>query len=439
MKTVYEKPPVTNSYRNYVIALIWVVLWLRFVDLQIIAVLLEPIKAEFTLTDTQLGLLTGIAFALFYSTLGIPIAWMADRYNRVNIIAVAIGIWSFMTAMCGLATSFITLFLARIGVGIGEAGGQPPSYSLISDYIKPEKRSTVFALLNTSVPIGVFTGFIIGGWVNEFYGWRAAFMIVGIPGILVALLVYFTLREPPRGQMDISAKIEPDNLWDTVSFLLEQKSYIHIVMATSIVTLGAVGSGIWIPSFFIRVHGMSIPEIGTWLAFIYGGGGAAGSMLGGYLADSLSAKRNDKRWHMWVPAIATFCILPFSFFVYLWHDPITALLVHIGTVILMHAFLGPAYGTVQTLAGASRRAIAAALNYLILYLVAFGGGPLIVGMVSDFLYARFGDESLRYSILPVVVIAFIWGSLHFYLAARTLREDLKKAQEENIRNQAVPG
>ena len=431
MNIVAENPAITKTYRNYVISLIWVVLWLRFVDLQIIAVLLEPIKAEFTLSDTQLGLLTGIAFAIFYATLGIPIAWLADRYSRRNIIAIAIGIWSFMTAMCGLANSFISLFLARIGVGIGEAGGQPPSYSLISDYIKQEKRSTIFALLNTSVPIGVFTGFIIGGWMNEFFGWRAAFMIVGIPGILVALLVRFTLREPPRGHMDVNANITPESFRDTVNFLLQQKSYIHIVMGTSIVTLGAIGSGIWIPSFFIRVHGMSIPEVGTWLAFIYGGGGAAGSMLGGYLADRISAERNDHRWHMWEPAIATICILPFAFFVYLWHDPITALLVHTGTVILMHVFMGPSYAAVQNLAGASRRAMAAALNYLILYLVALGGGPLVVGMVSDFLYARFGDESLRYSILPVVVIAFTWASLHFLLASKTLREDLKRTEEEN--------
>ena len=413
------------AYRNYVVALIWTVLLLRFVDLQIIAVLLESIKTEFKFSDTQLGLLSGVAFALFYATLGIPIAWLADRYNRRNIIAVCIGIWSFMTALCGMATGFASLFLARVGVGIGEAGGQPPSYSLISDYVPPQKRSTIFAILNTSTPLGVFVGFIVGGWVSQYYGWRAAFMVVGIPGIIVALLIRFTLREPPRGFSE-NRKVEHQHipLMETFRFLFRLRSYRHIVLATSIVTLGAIGSGIWIPSFFIRVHGMGVAEVGTWLAFIYGGGGFVGTTLGGLLADRLVGKTGDQRWFMWLCGIATICILPFAFFVYLWPNPIQALLVQIGTAILMHAFLGPAYGTVQSLAGVNRRAMAAAINLFVLNLVALGLGPLIVGMASDYFNARFGNDALRYSILSLVVVAFTWASVHFYLAARTLREDL---------------
>ncbi|MEX2524775.1 MAG: MFS transporter, partial [Gammaproteobacteria bacterium] len=273
---------VSNAYRNYVIVLIWLVMLFRFVDMQIIAVLLESIRQEFDFTDTQLGLLGGIAFALFYAALGIPIAWMADRYNRRNIIAVAVGLWSLMTAACGMATGFISLFLARIGVGVGEAGGIPPSYSLISDYIAREKRGTVFAILNSSIPVGVFVGFMVGGWVNEYYGWRAAFFVVGFPGIFLALLVRFTLREPPRGYSEQQqTTMEPSALKDTFRYLWGLKSYRHIVLATSIMTLGAYGSGIWIPSFFIRIHGMGVAEIGTWLAFIYGIGGALGTTLGG--------------------------------------------------------------------------------------------------------------------------------------------------------------
>ena len=405
---------------------------LRFVDLQIIAVLLESIKAEFKFTDTQLGLLSGFAFALFYATLGVPIAWMADRYNRRNIIAVAVGVWSFMTALCGTVTGFATLFLARMGVGIGEAGGVPPSYSIISDYFAPEKRGTVFAILNSATPVGVFVGFLIGGWVNEYYGWRAAFMVVGIPGIIVALLIRFTLREPPRGFSENRHTVIPAPAFtDTISYLWRLRSYRQIVLGTSIITLGAMGSGIWIPSFFIRVHGMSIGEVSTWLAFIYGGGGAVGTMLGGFLSDRLVMKTGDKRWYMWVCTIATVCILPFVTFVYLWHNPIHALLVHIGSNICMHMFLGPAYGTVQSLAGVRRRAMASAINLLVLNLVALGLGPLIVGMASDFFTARFGNEALRYSILLVVIIAFSWAAIHFYLASRTLRDDLAMAGEGN--------
>jgi predicted MFS family arabinose efflux permease len=424
-----ESFSTSNAYRNYVIVLLWFVLLFRFVDLQIIAVLLESIKAEFTFSDTQLGLLGGIAFALFYATLGIPIAWLADRYNRRNIIAVAVGLWSVMTAVCGLATGFVSLFLARIGVGVGEAGGIPPSYSLISDYVERAKRGTVFAILNTSIPVGVFTGFMVGGWVNEYYGWRAAFVAVGLPGILLAILVRFTLREPPRGFADgRQPTMEPSALKDTVRYLWRLRSYRQIVLATSIMTLGAYGSGIWIPSFFIRVHGMSPGEIGTWLAFVYGIGGALGTTLGGIIADRKSRSSGDSRWYMWVPAIAGVCILPFSFIVYLWPDPKQALLIHFGTTTLMHMFLGPAYGTVQNLAGSKRRAMAAAINLFVINLVALGMGPLIIGMASDFLNARFGDDALRYSILTVVVVAYTWAAAHFLLAGRSLRADLATAE-----------
>lgn len=429
MTTDFSTFKVSNGYRNYVVALIWLVLLLRFVDLQIIAVLLESIKKEFNFSDTQLGLLSGIAFALFYATLGVPIAWLADRYNRRNIIAVAIGVWSFMTALCGMATGFVSLFLARVGVGVGEAGGMPPSYSLISDYFSPAKRGTIFALLNSSVPLGVFVGFMVGGWVNEYHGWRAAFMVVGVPGVLVALLIRFTLREPPRGFSDNrKSPITALRFKDTLKYLLHLRSYRHIVLATSIITLGAIGSGIWIPSFFIRIHGMGIAEVGTWLAFIYGGGGAIGTMLGGVLADGLSRRTGDQRWYMWLCAIATICILPFAFFVYLWPNPVQALMVHIGTTILMHMFMGPAYGTVQNLAGVQLRAMAAALNLLFVNLIALGLGPLFIGMASDYFNAQFGVNALRYSILTVVVIAFSWASVHFYLAARTLRGDLASAE-----------
>jgi MFS family permease len=335
---------VTDAYRNYVLVLIWFVALLRFVDLQIIAVLLESIKTEFSFSDTQLGLLGGIAFALFYATMGIPVAWMADRFSRRNIIAIALGTWSLMTALCGMATGFVSLFLARVGVGVGEAGGVPPSDSLVSDYFPPEKRGMVFAILRSSIPVGVFVGFMVGGWVNEYYGWRAAFMVVGIPGVFLALLVRFTLREPPRGFSEKGdTVVQAPALKEALRYLWRLRSYRQIVLATSIVTLGAYGSGIWIPSFFIRVHGMSAAEIGTWLAFIYGGGGLLGSMLGGLLADRLSKRSNDHRWYMWIPAIATISILPFSFFVYLWPNPVQALLVHVGTSIRHQPVHGQSY------------------------------------------------------------------------------------------------
>jgi MFS family permease len=431
---------VAGAYRIYVTALIWIVLVLRFVDLQIISILFEPIKAEFAISDTQLGFLSGFAFALLYGVLGVPVAWLADRYNRRNIIAAAIGLWSAMTAFCGLAPGFISLALARAGVGVGEAGGTPPSYSLISDYFPAEKRATVFAVLNSAVPFGIFLGLVVGGWVAAEYGWRAAFIAVGLPGVLVALLVRLTVREAPRGHSDQRAVVAaPTSIRETLGYLWSLKSYRHLVLATSIFTLGAMGSGIWIPSFFIRVHGMAGTEVAVWLGTIYGAGGMLGVLIGGLVCDRLVRRTGDKRWYAWQSALATACILPFSFFVYLWPHAVQALLVHVGTTILMYSWMGPAYGIIQSLAGIRQRAMAAAINLLTVNLIAYGMGPLIVGMASDFFGARYGSASLRYSILSVVVVAYSWAAFHFYRAARTLREDLQRtsARESSAQRSAA--
>lgn len=415
-----------SAYRYYVLGVLWIVMLLRFVDLQIVAVLLESIRAEFHVSDTQLGFLSGTAFAIFYSTLGLPIAWLADRYSRRNIVAACLAVWSGMTALCGTAGSFVSLFLARIGVGVGEAGGAPPCYSLVSDYFPANRRSTIMAILNSATPMGVFAGFIVGGYINASLGWRATLISIGLFGVVVALLVRLTVREPVRGSVDgIQAVPAAAGFVDTLQYLWRLRSYRHLVFATSIGTLGAAGSGIWIASFFIRVHEMPPVEVSTWLAFVYGGGGLVGAIVGGMLADRFSRRTGDQRWQAWLPALAMLSIFPFSFFVYTWHDPKVALLVHVGTTFLMHAWLGPAYGTVQSLAGANRRAMAAAINLLIVNLLALGLGPLLVGAMSDYFNAQFGSNSLRYSLLTLVAVTYTWAALHFALAARSLRADLK--------------
>jgi predicted MFS family arabinose efflux permease len=422
---------LSEAYRRYVIALIWVTLMLRFVDIQVISVLLESIRKEFSVSDTQLGLLGGFAFSILYGTLGIPVAWLAERYSRRNIAAVAVGLWSAMTAVCGLATSFTSLLLARVGVGIGEAGGTAPAYSLVSEIVPAEKRASIFAILNSSVPAGVFVGFIIGGWVNEYYGWRSVFMTLGIAGVLVALLVRFTLHESQRAVLQGGA-VAAQTLFDPIRQLLRIRAYRHLVAASSIFTAGAMGSGIWIASFFVRVHHMPQPVVATWLGLLYGGGGIAGAVLGGILVDRVVKRTGDKRWYAWMSAAAAAGILPFALFVYLWSNPIQALLVHVGTILLMHAWMGPVYGTIQTLAGPGRRAMAAAVNLLVINVVAYGLGPLMVGAVSDWLGPRLGGDSLRYSILVVVIVTYTWAAYHFYAAARTLRADLS-AGDSNLR------
>jgi MFS family permease len=422
----------TSAYRYYVVGVIWLVMLLRFVDLQIVSVLLESIRAEFHVSDTKLGLLGGTAFALFYGTLGVPVAWLADRYNRRNIIVACIGIWSAMTALCGTAVSFLWLLLSRVGVGFGEAGGIPPGYSLISDYFAAPRRATIFAILNSAVPLGVFTGYLIGGFLNARFGWRSTMEIIGLFGVAVAMLVRFTLREPRRGSADgLRPSVSP-SVAATVSHLWSLRSYRHLVLGSAVFTLGAAGSGTWMASFFIRVHHLTPLEVTTWLAFLYGGGGLVGALLGGAAADWLSNRTGDKRWQAWLPAACVAAIQPFVFFVCLTSNPRMALLVHLGTTVLMYTWMGPTYATVQSLVGADRRALAAGINLLVVNLLALGFGPLIVGAMSDLFNTQLGGDALRYSILGLSVVSYAWAGVHFLSAGKTLREDLPDVSELQV-------
>jgi predicted MFS family arabinose efflux permease len=419
---------VSGAYRKYVLGLLLLVGIFNFVDRQILAILLEPIKQEFHFSDTQLGLLGGIAFAAFHVVAGIPIAWLADRYNRRNIIAIALAAWSAMTAVCGLAVGFWSLFLARVGVGIGEAGGGPPSQSLISDYFPPEKRGTALAVLGTMFPLGGLAGFLIGGWVTQWYGWRTAFLVVGIPGILLALIVWLTLREPPRGhseRLDVSGPAP--SIMDNVRYFARRNSFIHLCLAAALFGMAAWGGTTWVPAFFIRIHGMTPAAVGTWLALIIGISGVVGALAGGSLADRVAARKGDARWYVWIPAASLLVAVPFAFFVYLWPSPVPALLGMIVPMVLSNVFIGPTAAMIMGVAGVRRRAMASALYVLLINLIGMGLGPLAVGILSDVFGEEYGVNSLRYSLIALAVIANVWAALHFLLASRHLREDLEAA------------
>jgi predicted MFS family arabinose efflux permease len=304
----------------------------------------------------------------------------------------------------------------------------PPSYSLISDYFPPERRGFALAVLGMGVPLGVLVGFLVGGWVNVFFGWRAAFMVVGIPGVILALVLRITLREPPRGQYDTEQQVgQTPPFLSTVRFLWQRPACRHLTLAASLAGLAGWGAGVWQPSFFMRLHGMSSGEAGTWLAFVFGLSGATGSMLGGVLGDRLFKATGDPRWYMRLSAAGIFLGIPFVFLVYLWPSPIPALLFLIVPTIFGHMYLGLVMAMLLGIAGARRRALASAAYNLVINLVAMGVGPLLVGISSDHLLPRYGDESLRYSILTVVVVATSWAAIHFLLANKTLREDLAAA------------
>ena len=421
---------VSNTYRYYVLALLVAVGVCSWVDRNVFSVLLESIKLEFSFSDTQLGLLGGVAFGLFYASVGLPIAYLADRYNRRNIIAIALFLWSIMTTLSGAAIGFVSLFLVRIGVGVGEAGGAPPSQSLVSDYFPPEKRGFAMGILYLYIPLGFLVGFLLGGWIDQFFGWRKAFFVVGVPGVILSILLRLTLREPPRGHAEgvRDSGVTP-SLFSTVRYFCSRPSMRHIPLAGAIHGIGAWAMGVWLPAYFIRVHGMGSGEVGTWMALIYGFGGGVGVLYGGHLSDRLVKKTGDERWYMWLSALAVLVSAPFAFLIFLPKTPLPALLFLIVPITVMHMFLGPIIAMIQGLAGLRRRAVAAAFYLFLANLVSMGVGPVIVGMVSDYFNARYGNESLRYALLVTVFVTFLWSSIHFFLSTRTLREDLALARE----------
>ncbi|MGV3593421.1 MAG: spinster family MFS transporter [Gammaproteobacteria bacterium] len=405
-------------YRWYVLALLWCVALLRFVDLQILAVLLEPIRAEFQLNDTELALLGGLAFALFYGALGLPVAWLADRFDRRAIIAAAVTLWSLMTALCGFATSFAALFLARIGVGIGEAGAYPPSTSLLADYFPPQQRGRACAILASAIPAGVFVGYLVGGTVSAAWGWRAALMVVGVPGIALGLLTLLTMREPPRGAFDdLRSGCSAPPFGECLASLLREPAYRHVVAGACLFTLGATGSGIWIASYFIRHHGFSAAQIGTWLAFLYGGGGLCGALLGGWLGQRCGRHAGDPAGFARVCCWSLLGTLPFVPLVFLNAAPHAALMLHLPIVVLMHMNTGPVLTLIQQRAGPARRAVAHAVSVLVSNVVALPLGPLVVGIFSDSFTPLLGTRALGIAIAGLLVLAWSWSAWHFHRAA----------------------
>lgn len=421
---------VSKRYQRYVLGLLLLVSILSFVDRQLFAILLEPIREEFGLSDTQLGLVSGLAFSLFYVTVGIPVAWLADRMNRRNIITLALGTWSLMTALCGMAGSFGMLFLARMGVGVGEAGGSPPSHSLIADYFRPDQRATALSIFGLGLPVGLFVSFAGGGLLAESLGWRSAFLIFGIPGLLLAVVIRLTLREPPRGHSENLKAGLAEPFSTALGKLWERRTFRHLPTAFSLFTLAGWGAMTWMPSYFIRVHGLSPADIGVALAIILGLGGGAGTLIGGALADNLARRHDDARWYMWMSGGAALISIPFSMAAFLTGQVSIALGCLLVWAILSQSFMGPTYAIVQGIAGLPRRALASAILLFLTNLVSYGLGALVIGMLSDIFNPAYGVESLRYSLLALLLIFPAWSVVHFLLAAGPIRDDLAAAALE---------
>ena len=403
-----------------------VVYAINFVDRQILSVLIEPIKADLGLSDSQLGFLTGFAFAIFYATLGVPIGRLADRVNRVSIIAGAVTLWSVMTALGGLAQNFWQLAAARVGVGVGEAGCTPPAHSMIADLFPPVRRASAMSIYQLGVPIGSVAGLMAGGWINEVWGWRVALMAVGLPGLAVALVLKLVVSDPPRGR---SEETKTDDLsvsfLEAVGLIWRIKSFRNIGYGMALAALGAYGTMTWFPAFLMRSYGIGSGEAASWLGPLGLLGGVSGTLAGGFLTDRLS--RRDPRWYTWVPAIGLVIGIP----AFAWICLTAEFAVVIGLLVLPNFFgsihTGPSFAMVQSLAPIRVRAMASAIILLVINLIGMGLGPLVIGVLSEWLEPEYGARSLGYAMLVVVPLN-LWAATHYWRASRSLRAELEGAK-----------
>ena len=417
--------PIKGS--RYALIMVTIAYMFNFIDRQILVILQEPIKADMGLTDAQLGLLSGFSFAVVYITAGIPIAYWADRGNRRNVVALAVAVWSGMTALSGFAANYTQLLLARIGVGIGEAGGSPPAHSMISDYFAPEVRARAFAFYSMGLHFGILAGFLAGGFISEMFGWRSAFMVVGIPGVVFAAIFFLTVKEPERGRWESSAQADyVPSLGETIQLLTHFKSFWLISAGAGLTAFVGYGNGNFTPSFLARSHGFSQSEIGYILAAFGGGGGMVGTLLGGFLADRYGVQ--DKRWYLWIPAIAGAIAVPLGFPYLLLDNTYVVLPLLFVVTIAINTYLGPCLAISHTLVPPAMRALTSAIMFFVLNLIGLGGGPLAAGLLSDYLTPTYGTDGLRYSMLVIGLIGGV-GILMFVLAARALPGDLEKSRQ----------
>lgn len=425
----------SQGYRYYVLGVLMVVYTINVLDRQILAILMEPVRLELGLSDTHLGFLSGIAFAIFYATLGIPIARLADRTSRKAVITVCVGLWSGLTAVCGLAQNFWHMLAARIGVAVGEAGGTPPSHSLIADYFTEQQRATALGILSIGAPIGMMIGLFFGGWLNEWFGWRVTFILVGVPGVAVALIVGLTVREPRSRAVAVKKeKVEQPPVSEVFKYLWMQRSFRYMALAAAAQMFVGYGLLQWFPAFFIRSHGMTTGQVGTYLGLMQGIAGGVGTLIGGYIADRFAAR--DKRWLLWVPMGAMCIATPFYIGVFLVPSAILAFVFLIIPTFLVNSVYGPVFSTTQGLVPPHMRATAAAVLLFIINIIGLGLGPQAVGILSDLLHPVFAHHSLRYALL-VISMFTIFGAVLYWIASRTLRVDLDRVQ--NYGRQAKQG
>ena len=461
---VAPKSAFSEGYTRWALLLLMFIYTSNFIDRTILATLGQAIKVDLKLSDTQLGLLQGIAFALFYTVLGIPVARLAERLNRVNILTACLIIWSGMTALSGTAANFFQLAAYRFGVGVGEAGCAPSAQSLIADYFPPAKRSSALSVYAFGIPLGGMIGSISGGWIAEHMSWRIAFFIVGVPGLALALIAKLLLREPPRGMSELAGAAgqvgAAPSLMDVARKLFRNKSFVHLTTGATLVSFVGYGVGGFAQPYFIRNFHLGLAQVGIVFGLIGGISAGLGTLVGGFLTDW--ASRRDRRWYAWVPGIGFLIALPFYMSAYVVHTWTTAALILAVPGIFAYTYLGPTFAMMHNLVEPRMRATGTALLFFILNLIGLGGGPYFTGLLSDIMTQRVftahglgayavicpsavaakhasaalahtcmaaSADGVRAAIL-ITYLFGIWGAAHFFLAARNLRADLTRAENE---------
>lgn len=412
-------------YRFYVLFMVTIVSMINIADRLVMSILMEDIKADFRLSDTQVGLLVGLAFALFYALMSFPIARWADVGNRKNILSLAVILWSGMTALCGVAVGFYSLFFARLGVGIGEAGEAPSTYSLLADYFKPSERARAMGVYIGGAALGTGGGLIIGGILGEIMGWRNTFLVLGIPGVIIGLLFYFTVKEPQRGCLD-AGEIKDKQSKDvkkTLKLLVANSVFIRISISFAMLTMIGYAMAFWLAPIILRNFDVSLSKVGLYLGLTYIAAGLPASIIGGYLSDYMAER--DARWRAWMPAIAIiiatvalwFCVMADSFEVFLsWF------------VIAYFVFMIPQGATLSVLQsslGAGERAVGSALALMFNSLLGAALGPLLVGILSDSLVMQYGVQSLNYALIIVCIAGAIICSACYLWTAQAMPAQLE--------------
>jgi predicted MFS family arabinose efflux permease len=426
MAQANDRDDLSLRASRFGLAMLFVVALFNYIDRSIIAILQEPLKADLRLSDTQLGALTGLSFALLYTTMALPIARLADVWNRKRLIAGALAIWSAATAACGLANNFATLVALRMGVAFGEAGCVPASHSLIADYFPLRKRATALALWGLSNPFGTMLGFAAGGWITQALSWREAFMMFGVAGVLLAPAV-LTIKEPKRGRFDDHADARTKvPLREAVATLWRLKAFRFLAAGGAAHAFVVFAAQNWNAPFYGRVHGMPITQVALFLALAIGLGGGVGQFVGGWMADRIG--RRDRRWYMWLPALASALLIPVSLGVYLIGDTQASMGFAVVEAVLLNVWFAPIVATAQMLVAPQMRAFTSAMLVLIVNVLGLSLGPLLTGMISDALQPTFGAESLRYAILASMGMSVVAAAC-FFRSGQHLMQELQGAGE----------